>query len=183
MVRVTEDIPLEFNQSLVGKNLLVIGKGSIGTKIGSVLEGMGMNIDFFARGDDLTEKSDNADLIVNALNCNSTSENLLDENFFMSLKKGAYFVSFVRQFTYDLDGLIKSLDAGILGGAAIDCDPESPGNTTNDFYKKALSNEKILVTPHIAFATMQAKANAAEAVVKNVEAFLSGNPQNVLDKK
>jgi len=140
MINVTENIPLEFNQSLSGKKALIVGKGNIGTKIGSVCESLGMEVDFFSRGDNLQEKSAKADLIIDSLNCNTTSKNLLDESFFMSLKPGAYFVSFARQYTYDLNGLIKSLDNNILSGAAIDCDPENPGDTTNDFYQKVLNN-------------------------------------------
>ena len=124
-----------------------------------------------------------ADLIVNALNCNSTSKNLLDENFFMNMKKGAFYVTFVRPYTYDIDGLIKAIDAGIVAGAAVDCDPEGYGDTKNAFYQKALSNEKMLVTPHIAFSTKQASANGREIAVQNIEAFLAGHPQNVIEKK
>ena len=100
----------------------------------------------------------------------------------MSLKKGAYYISFVRQYTYSLDGLLKATDKGIVGGAAIDCDPEKFGDTTNDFYKKALSNSKVLVTPHIAFSTKQAIANGAEIAVQNIEAYIGKKPQNILTK-
>ncbi|MFH1649578.1 MAG: NAD(P)-dependent oxidoreductase [Candidatus Woesearchaeota archaeon] len=183
MVRVKNDIPLEFNQSLVGKTALVVGKGSIGIKTGEVLKALGMNVDYFGRGDDLVQKGKEADLVVDCLNCNSTSENLLDEKFFSSMKPGSYFVTFARPFTYDIDGLIKAISAGIVAGAAIDCDPESPGDTANAFYNKALSAEKILVTPHIAFATEQAKRNGAETVIRNVEAYAAGKWINVVVKK
>lgn len=183
MVRATENFPVELQESLNGKKVLIVGKGSIGTKIAVPCQAFGMEVDFFERGDNLLAKSADVDLIINALNCNSTSKNLLDEKFFMSLKKGAYFVSFVRQYTYDLNGLLKSIDGGILGGAAIDCDPEKFGDTTNEFYQKALGNPKILVTPHIAFSTKQAVAGGAEIAVQNIEAFMAGKPQNVLTKK
>ena len=102
---------------------------------------------------------------------------------FLSLKKGAYYITFVRPYTYDLDGIIKSIDKGILAGAAIDCDPEKFGDTTNEFYQKALSNSKILVTPHVAFSTKQAIVNGAEIAVQNIEAYLKGKPQNILTKQ
>ena len=76
----------------------------------------------------------------------------------------------------------KAIDKGIVGGAAIDCDPEKFGDTTNDFYKKALSNSKVLVTPHIAFSTKQAIANGAEIAVQNIEAYIGKKPQNILTK-
>jgi len=181
-LNVTENIPLEFHESLCGKNLLIVGKGSIGQKIGSVSESFGMNVEFFCRGDKLSEKTASADVIVNSLNCNPSSENLLDEEFFLSVKKGAYFISFVRQYTYDLNGLITSLDKDVMAGAAIDCDPESPGDTTNDFYQKIVKHDKILATPHIAFSTQQAKAQGVETVVQNIEAYCAGKPQNILKK-
>lgn len=183
MVRATENFPVELQESLSGKKVLIVGKGSIGTKIAVPCEAFGMNVDFFERGDDLQAKSAETDLVINALNCNSTSQNLLDEKFFMSLKPGVYFISFVRPYTYSLDGLLKSIDGGIVGGAAIDCDPEKFGDTTNEFYQKALSNPKVLVTPHIAFSTKQAVANGAEIAVQNIEAFVVGKPQNVLTKR
>ncbi len=183
MVRATENFPVELQQSLSGKKVLIVGKGSIGTKIAIPCEAFGMEVSFFERGDNLHAKSADADLVINSLNCNSTSKNLLDEKFFMSLKKGAYYITFVRPYTYDLDGLLKSIDNGVVAGAAIDCDPEKFGDTTNEFYKKALSDPKVLVTPHIAFSTKQAIVNGGEIAVKNIEAFVAGKPQNVLTKK
>ena len=182
VLNVTDDVPFELAQSLHDKRALIIGKGSIGSQIGELCKCFGMDVDFYTREDDLAKKSADADVAYNCLNCNSSSKNLLDEAFFMGLKKGAYYISFVRQFTYDLDGLIASLENGILAGAAIDCDPEAPGNTSNEFYQKVLEHEKILATPHIAFATEQASKNGKEIVVKNIEAHLSGKPQNVLTK-
>ena len=181
-VRATENKPVQVQESLNGKKILIVGKGSIGTKIAIPCQAFGMIVDFFTRGDNLIAKAADADIIINALNCNSSSRNLLDEQFFLSLKKGSYFVSFVRQYTYDLEGLIKSIDQEVLAGAAIDCDPEKFGDTGNAFYQKALSNPKILVTPHIAWSTKQAVAGGAEIAIQNIEAFLSGKPQNVLVK-
>lgn len=182
LVRATENPPVDMQESLRGKKVLIVGKGSIGSKIAIPCEAFGMEVSFFERGDNLKDKSVNADLIINALNCNSTSKNLLNEEFFMSLKKGVYYITFVRPYTYDIDGLRKAIDAGIVAGAAIDCDPEKFGDTTNEFYQKCLSNPKILVTSHIAFSTKQAITNGGEIAIQNIEAFVAGKPQNVLVK-
>jgi D-3-phosphoglycerate dehydrogenase / 2-oxoglutarate reductase len=170
------------SQSLRDKKVLVVGAGNIGTQIGTVCKSFGMDVDYFRRGDDLAAKSSAVDLVINALNTNSSSKNLLSAEFFDSLQKGTYFVTFVRPYTYDIDGLIAAIDKGIVAGAAIDCDPESPGDVSNPFYRKALGQDKILVTPHVAFATAQAGENGTEAVVRNVEAFFDSQPQNVLTK-
>jgi D-3-phosphoglycerate dehydrogenase len=183
MVRATENFPVELQQSLHGKKVLVVGHGSIGSQIGVLCKAFDMDVSYFERGDDLSASSQDADFVVNALNCNSSSKNLLNEAFFMNLKTGSYYVTFSRPYTYDIDGLMKSIDAGIVAGAGIDCDPEDFGDTTNDFYQKALSNPKILVTPHIAFSTKQAVANGREIAIQNIEAYLSGSMQNILVKK
>lgn len=183
LIRVKENMPLQLQESLDGKKVLIVGKGSIGAKIAIPCQAFGMEVDFFERGDDLINKAAKADLIINSLNCNSSSKNLLSKDFFLSLKSGAYFISFVRRHTYDLDALIEAIKQGIVAGAAIDCDPEKFGDTSNEFYQKALGQPKILVTPHVAWSTKQAATNGVEIAVQNIEAFLKGCPQNILMKE
>jgi phosphoglycerate dehydrogenase-like enzyme len=182
MVRATKNFPVELQETLVNKKVLIVGHGSIGSQVGKLCEAFHMNVAFFERGENLSEKSKDADLIINSLNCNTSSKNLLDESFFMNLKKGLYFITFSRPYTYDINGLIKSIEAGVVAGAAIDCDPEEFGDTTNEFYQKCLGCEKILVTPHMAFSTKQAVINGKEIAIQNIEAFINEKPQNILQK-
>lgn len=182
-VRATENIPFELTESLQGKKVFIVGHGSIGSQLGVLCAAFGMDVNFFERGDDISVGAKDSDLVINALNCNSTSKNLLNESFFMNLKKGSYFISFVRPYTYDIDGIIKAINSGVVAGAAIDCDPEESGDTTNEFYQKVLSCQQILVTPHIAFATKQASARGREVAIENIEAFLAGKPKNIITKK
>lgn len=183
LVRTTTQPQFQLNESLVNKKILIVGKGNIGTRVGELCQSFDAKVDYFVRGDDLTAKSADADMVINSLNCNSSTKNLLNENFFMSLKKGAYFVSYVRYYTYDIDGLMKSIDAGIVAGAAIDCDPEEVFDTSNAFYQKCLTNSKILVTPHVAFSSKFASANGREFVIQNIESFVANNPIRVLTKE
>lgn len=183
MVRATENFPVQLEESLVNKNVLIIGHGSIGSQIGVLCKAFGMDVTFFNRGDDLAALSPKADIVINSLNCNSTSKNLLDENFFMHMKKDSYYVTCARPYTYDIHGLIKSINAGVIAGAAIDCDPEDFGDTTNEFYKICLGCTEILVTPHIAFSTKQAVVGGREVAIRNIEKFLAGHPQNILFKQ
>lgn len=182
LVRTTVQPEFQLHESLVGKKILIVGKGNIGTRVGDLCSAFDAKVDYFVRGDDLGAKSAEADMIINSLNSNSSTKKLLDENFFMALKQGAYFVSYVRHYTYDIDGLMKAIDKGIVAGAAIDCDPEEVFDTTNAFYQKALTNPKILVTPHIAFSSKFASANGREFAVQNIENYLAGTPKRILTK-
>lgn len=181
-LRTTKQYPFTSTESVEGKKVLVVGHGTIGTEVGERCEAFGMNVDYFNRGDDLAAKASKADVVVNALNCNPSSKNLLSADFFSKMKKGSYYATFARPYTYDIDGLISAIDAGTVEGAAIDCDPEPLFDVSNDFYKKCMSNEKILVTPHVAGVTKQASTNGLEILAQNVEAYLNGKPQNVLVK-
>lgn len=181
-VRTAEQHPFVRTESLAGKKVLVIGHGTIGTEAGERCAAFGMQVDYFNRSDNLAAKAAQADVVINALSCNPSSKNLLDADFFPKLKKGAYFVSFVRPYTYDVDAMIAAIDAGVIAAAAIDCDPEPLFDVSNAFYQKCLSHEKILVTPHIAGMTAQAATDGLEIMVQNVERYLSGAPQNILKK-
>lgn len=181
-IRLTKSVPFERTKSLEGKPVLIVGHGDIGSEIGRRLAEFGMKVDFFNRGDDLVAKAKNVDLIINTLNVNESSKNLLDKKFFVGLKTGTYFVSFARRYTYDLDGLIAAINTGVVAGAAIDCDPEGSGDTDNDFYQTALACDKILVTPHIAFTTDVASARGHEIAIENIVSFLDDRPQNIVKK-
>lgn len=181
-LRTTEQHPFTSTESLESKKVLIVGHGTIGTEVGERCAAFGMSVDYFNRGDDLAAKAGQADVVVNALNCNPSSKNLLNADFFSKLKKGSFYVTFARPYTYDIGGLIKAIDAGTVGGAAIDCDPEPLFDISNAFYMKCMSNDKILVTPHVAGITKQAAANGLEIMVKNVEKYLLGTPQNILKK-
>ncbi len=181
-LRTTTQHPFTSTESLEGKKAIIIGHGAIGSEVGERYEAFGVKVAYYERGDDLKAKVADADIVVNALNCNSSSKNLLDEGFFMSMKKGSFYITFARPFTYDVNGLSSALDLDRLAGAAIDCDPEPLFDVSNDFYKKCLANQKILVTPHVAGVTKQASANGLEILVRNVESYLNGDPLNVLKK-
>ncbi len=63
VLNATQDTPFELHESLEGKKVLVVGKGSIGSAIGSLCGQFGMEVDYFQRGGDLLAKSKDADLI------------------------------------------------------------------------------------------------------------------------
>lgn len=181
-MRVNSNIAFERTKSLENKIVLVVGHGDIGSEIGRRCEAFAMNVSFYERGEDLIEKVKNADVVVNALNVNASSHNLINANVFSNMKQDAIFVSFARLHTYDLEGLIKAIKSEQLSGAGIDCDPEGSGDTENDFYQMALSCDNILVTPHVAFATDVAGVNGHKFAVENLINFTKGEKVNVINK-
>lgn len=147
------------------------------------LESLHAEVRYVSRGDDLMTAAKGCQLIVNSLSSTPSSAQLLDRGFFRALEPGSYFITYVRPHTFDVEALLAALDDGILAGAAIDCDPQTPFDTANAYYRTLAAHEKVLATPHVAFATTQAGRQSLETVVENIEAFANGQPRNVLVKR
>ena len=169
-VNADRELRFERSESLAGKNVCVIGAGDIGSHLGKVLEVLGAKVRYVTRGDGSRDTP-------------PASARLLDRGFFCALEPGSYFITYVRPHTFEVKALLEALDDGILAGAAIDCDPQTPFDTANAYYRTLAGHEKVLATPHVAFATTQAWRQSLDAVVENVEAFASGRPRNVLVKR
>ncbi|MBW6461838.1 MAG: hydroxyacid dehydrogenase [DPANN group archaeon] len=171
---------LPVTQSLKFKNVTILGRGNIGLHLGHLCSAFGMNLKFFVRGDDLFQTTKKADVIINCLSLNDDSINLLNRDFFFSLKKCPYFVTFTKKEIYDFDAVVEALDTGVLSGVAVDCGGEEIGDVTNEFYKRALAHDKIIVTPHIAWCADISMHNGNKIVIDNVKAWINKAPINVL---
>lgn len=182
-VNTDRELRFERGESLSGQNVCVIGAGDIGSQLGKVLGALRANVRYVTRDDDLMTAAEGCQLIVNSLSATPSSAQLLDRSFFRALAPGSYFVSYVRPHTFDVKALLEALDDGILAGAAIDCDPQMPFDTANDYYRTLAAHEKVLATPHVAFATTQAGKQSLDTVVENIEAFANGRPRNVVVKR
>jgi phosphoglycerate dehydrogenase-like enzyme len=182
-VNADRELRFERGESLAGRDVCVIGAGDIGSHLGKVLEAMRANVRYVNRGDDPMTAVKGCKLIVNSLSSTPSSDQLLDRGFFRALEPGSYFITYVRPHTFEVKAMLEALDEGILAGAAIDCDPQTPFDTANAYYRTLAAHKNVLVTPHVAFATTQAARQSLDAVVENVEAFASGRPRNVLVKR
>jgi len=173
------DLP-PIEHSLKDKNITILGKGHVGSRVGKICEALEMNVSYFQRGDDLLKSVKNADVVVDTLSSNPTTKGLLNEKFFLSLKEGSYFLTVTGTEIYDTDGIIKSLDQNILAGVAMDAGSIKVGNTNDPYYQKLLQYPKILTTPHIAYNTWDTKRVANDMMIDNVEAWLNKKPINLI---
>jgi len=172
---------LEQMPGLAGKNVAILGQGNVGMRVGKICEVFEMEVSYFKKGDNLRNSSKQADFVVNCLANNNETKNLLDENFFESLKEGVFFISITDTDIYDVDALIKAVDSGRLAGAAID--PAGVGifNTKNELYLKLRQSPKFIVTPHIAFHTDMTCKTANDIMIDNVEAWVQNKPINLVN--
>ncbi|MFC2142952.1 NAD(P)-dependent oxidoreductase, partial [Candidatus Aenigmatarchaeota archaeon] len=168
-------------KGLKDKKITILGKGNIGSRVGKICESLEMNVSFFRRGDNLIDSVKDADVIVNVLSSNPTTQGLLDKKFFSSLKKGSYFITVTGSSICDIDVMIDALDKDILAGVAHDSGGIQIGDVQDPFYKKLLAHPKILVTPHVSFNTDVTNRTGNDMMIDNVEAWLKGKPINLVE--
>jgi len=139
-----------------------------------------MNVTFFQKGDDIKESVRNADIVVDTLSSNPTTQKILNKDFFNSMKDGSSFISVTRSEILDEDALIEALDSGKLYRACLDCGGIMVGDTSDPYYKKLLSHPKISVTPHIAYNSIKSFEMGNNVMIDNVKAFIKGEPINLV---
>jgi D-3-phosphoglycerate dehydrogenase len=94
------------------------------------------------------------------------------------MKPTAYLINTSRGGLVDHAALAEALDAGRLGGAALDVqDPEPP-----DLAQPPYNHPRVIVTPHVAFYSSQATAELRTRVARQAAAFLRGErPENIVN--
>ena len=169
------------NVGLTYKNITILGNVNIGRQVARVAKAFDMNVIIFKRGDDLHNSVKDADIVIDTLSSNQSTQNLLDVKFFAAMKQGSSFVSASSSEIYDVYALLKALDEGKLHKAALDLGDILVGDTDDELYKKLLKHPKILVTPHIAYTSKMSFKLGMDVMIDNVEGWIKGEPQNVLN--
>lgn len=120
-----------------------------------------------------------ADADVVSLHCNLTPENtgMVNRALLSRMKPGAFLVNTSRGPLVDEADLAAALHEGRIGGAALDVVCEEP--IADD--APILRAPNATVTPHIAWATLEARRRLKQVTAQNVAAFLAGKPQNVVN--
>jgi len=172
-------------RELSAMTLGIVGYGSLGRGVASAAETFGMTVLVSARPgsndaaedrvsfDDLLERSD-----VISLHCPLTDDTrgLFGAKTIDRMKSGAILINTARGALVDSDALVGALSSGRLFGAAVDVlsqEPPVDGNPLLDY-----EGDNLIVTPHIAWGTDQARQNAIDELAANAAAFLGGDKRN-----
>ena len=172
-------------RELSAMTLGIVGYGELGRGVARVGEAFGMDVIISARpGTDavpegrvafgeLLARSD-----VISLHCplSDATRGLFGEKEFRAMKSSALLINTARGALVDSQALVDALRDGEIGGAAIDVLPQEPpvdGDPLLDY-----EGGNLIVTPHIAWATREARQNAIDELTANVAAFLDGKERN-----
>ena len=174
---------------LGGKTMAVVGFGRIGRAVGEIAHALDMGViavdtnprnppsyapfawctveDAFRNGD------------VVSLNCALTPDNagMVDHRLLSLMKKSAFLVNAARGGLVVEKDLAEALAAGRLAGAAVDTVSREPIGADNPL----LAARNCIITPHVAWATREARARLMRTTAENIRAFLQGKPINVVN--
>lgn len=172
---------------LAGKTLGMIGFGRIGQRTASLGAAFKMNILAHSRSraaetsfpfawasvDEILEKSD-----VISLHCPLTPEThgLINAAALQKMKPTAFLVNTARGPLIDEEALANALNSGKIAGAACDVVSAEPILPSNPL----LRAKNLILTPHIAWAAIEARQRLMAVTAENIASFLAGKPSNLV---
>lgn len=171
---------------LKGKTLGIVGYGTLGRGIAEVARAFGMRVVIARRPgnppDDrpaLNEMLPDIDVLT--LHCPLTDKtrNLIDSAALSLMKPTAFVINAARGGIVDEAALADALRSGKIGGAAVDVLSVEPPRDGNPLLDPNLPN--LIVTPHIAWASREARQRIIDQTVENILAFKAGAPVRVVN--
>ena len=174
---------------LHGKTMGIVGFGRIGRNVGEIAVAMGMRViaDNTSRRDapqwpgfrwsNLDELMPQADVV--SLHCPllPQTRGMINAASLSKMKPTSFLINTSRGPLIAEKDLADALNSGRLAGAGVDVLSSEPPPLDNPL----LNAKNCIVTPHIAWATKEARTRLVETVVTNLRAFLDGHPVNVLN--
>ena len=176
-------LPIE----LAGKNLGIIGAGSLGQATGKLCEALGMNVSYLAKHDNSQDDLPRKDLAtllaesdVISLHCPLTENNfeMFNADTISQMKDGAILINTARGALVNYPAMIKALESGKLSGAGIDVLAKEP--PTDGHVLLECKHPGLVVTPHVAWASLEAQTRLVNLLVTTTEAFFSNEAINIV---
>lgn len=168
---------------LEGKTWGIIGFGAIGKKVAKIAEVFGVNVIYYSTSGknsnseykrvDFKELLDQSDIISIHAPLNKDTQGLINYDALKNMKKSSILVNMGRGPIVVEADLAKALDEELIAGAALDVFEVEPIKEDNPLIS-IRNKENLVVTPHIAWASVEARVRLFEEVINNIKAFYNG---------
>lgn len=176
--------------SLIGKTLGIIGMGRIGSMVARRAKGFNMNVLYnkreadpkmeaelgvkFASVDDLLR---NSDIVTLHVPLTEETRHMMNQAMFAKMKKGSYLINTARGPVVNEKDLVEALRAGTIAGAGLDVFDNEP-----NVDPELIGMENVVLTPHIASATHEAREKMGQQAVAAIIAIASDQkPENLVN--
>ena len=173
---------------LAGKKIGIIGYGDIGKAVARAAEGFCM-VPLISERKGVTEVRENRllfeELLVQAdiisVHCPlvAETENLIAEQEISLMKKGSFLINVSRGGVVNEGALRDALKQGHIAGAGVDVLTNEPPKDGNPLLDPRIPN--LIITPHIAWASREARQRLIEQIAENIKCFLAGVPKNIVN--
>lgn len=174
---------------LEGKVWGIIGMGNIGRRVAKIAEAFGCKVIFHSVTGNSTctdyERVSFEQLLAEAdilsLHCplSDLTRNLIDKEALAKMKKTAVLVNVARGPVVNGVDLYEALTQETIAAAGLDVFEEEPISVNHPLYQIKDSN-KLIITPHMAWASVEARTRVVEEVYLNIDAFLKGESRNAV---
>ena len=175
---------------LAGKTWGIVGMGNIGSRVAKLAEAFGCQVIFYS----ITGKStctayrqvDRDTLFAESdflsLHCplSDLSRNFINSWALHKMKKSAILINVARGSVVDNRALYEALSTGEIQAAGLDVVEKEPLETTNPL-SEFKDSDRLIITPHLAWASVEARTRCVQGVYRNIESFLAGKPRNVVN--
>lgn len=166
---------------LKGKTLGIVGFGNLGRGIAEIARAFGMKVIVARRPgnppDDRPALQEMlAEVDVLTLHCPLTDQtkNLINAEAFALMKPTAFIINCARGGIVDEIALVEALKSNKIAGAAVDVLSVEPPKDSNPLLEAKLPN--LIITPHIAWASNEARQRIIDQTTENIRAFKTGKP-------
>lgn len=175
---------------LSGKTIGIVGFGQIGRRVADIAEAFNMNVIAVSghetdqahrknfRWVNTEELKKEGDIISFHCPLTKNTEGLCNEEFLNGCKDGVIIINTSRGPVVDENALAAALKSGKVKGAGVDVLSVEPAEKNNPL----LTAPNCFITPHIAWAGFETRKRLMEILESNVNAYLNGEPQNVVNK-
>lgn len=177
---------------LSGMTWGIVGLGAIGKKVADIAKAFGCRVIYYSTSErninkhyeqvDIDTLLSKSDIISIHAPLTEQTKHLMDAEAFRKMKTTAILINVGRGAIVDEQALAAALDNGEIAGAGLDVLSKEPLEQTNPL-AKIKDSTKLVITPHMAWASKEARERLIDGVAENMEAYLSGKPINVVNKE
>ncbi len=174
---------------LAGKTWGIIGLGTIGTRVAEVAKAFGCNVIYYSTSGkhdsgkyervSLEELLSRSDVVSIHAPLNDATRELITKRELSMMKKDAILLNLGRGPIIKEADLAEALLAGTIGGAGLDVLSVEPMLPDNPLYA-VQDSARLVITPHIGWATTEARQRCTDEVFENIKAWLNGEYRNVV---
>lgn len=172
---------------LAGRVMGIIGYGELGRSVARLAEAFGMKTLVAARPGTAAEGRVPLDELLRmadvvSLHCPLTPQtrNLIGARELALMKPDAILINTARGGIVDEEALADALSRGVIAGAGVDVLSVEPPAAGNPLLARPVP--RLLLTPHIAWASREARQRMLDEVGRNIRAFLAGRPRNLVGR-